>query len=799
MKEIVPALYLRLRPYKIPLLALVMMIGAACAVWSSHLVVREDIRTMLPEAPARIARDFSLLRETPFAQQLIVTISHPGSDPTIAATVFADALKSDTIPDVVTGPSGALPLDFLVDLCDFAPALFDTDDLAAIEKGLSSEHIRRALQNDFRTLLSPEGIAQRTLIAKDPLEFRKRLLEKLAGSVNFSHVRLHHGKFASPDGQHALVLARARGSMSDSAEAARVMERYEHAVQALPDGAYAALAGAHRHTDANTKAIKQDIAIVIPVSLVLLGVLFVVFMPTWQSLLVFLLPTLAISLAGILVSLFYGSLSGIVMGLGGMLMGITVDYGIYVFHAMRNTSGNAKDNLAEVARPVMLGAATSVIGFAALLTSDIPGIRQLAAFAITGMILALVLSLTILPHFIAPPSKTVARTGKGVWPARRIRLGTGKPHPFFYGLWIVCAGSMFFVTMNLSLDGDLRALAHTPDSVRQDEELTRSVWGGMRDMAVVFASGTSLEEALQTNDAVWHRLSENSMRDNAVSIAPLLPSQLTQTLRMAAWSAFWHAHGLDTVAAVEHERAPLRFSATAFAPFAQWLAAPPVPFTPDALKRLMGDDVLALLSRQDSGGVNVLTLVPDQPSYTALFASEEGRMHLVSGSGFRELMSETMKRDTLRFGTLALCGIVIAVFVFMRDLSRTMQALFPMIFGLAAIALTFFLTGMQITLFHIVAMPLVIGLSVDYGIFITCHPQTNEQTNNPTNEQANGQNNIARRSILLAALTTLSGFLPLVFARHPALSSIGLTLSVGIAAALVAVLVLLPLFERKTP
>ena len=53
------------------------------------------------------------------------------------------------------------------------------------------------------------------------------------------------------------------------------------------------------------------------------------------------------------------------------------------------------------------------------------------------------------------------------------------------------------------------------------------------------------------------------------------------------------------------------------------------------------------------------------------------------------------------------------------------------------------------------------------------------------------------RAVLLAGLTTLAGFGALVLARHPALHSIGLTVLLGIGAAMPTALLVIPALRRN--
>ncbi len=86
-------------------------------------------------------------------------------------------------------------------------------------------------------------------------------------------------------------------------------------------------------------------------------------------------------------------------------------------------------------------------------------------------------------------------------------------------------------------------------------------------------------------------------------------------------------------------------------------------------------------------------------------------------------------------------------------------------------------------IFNMVAAILVIGLAVDYGIFIvsTCEKTTNYAVCN---------------AVLVSGLTTFVGFGSLMAARHPAMSSIGITVAAGIIPSLLCALIVLPSLAR---
>jgi predicted RND superfamily exporter protein len=116
-----------------------------------------------------------------------------------------------------------------------------------------------------------------------------------------------------------------------------------------------------------------------------------------------------------------------------------------------------------------------------------------------------------------------------------------------------------------------------------------------------------------------------------------------------------------------------------------------------------------------------------------------------------------------------------------------MLALVPVVTGLLSMLGIMGMLGIEFNLFNIVATILIIGLCVDYGIFMVC-------------KITEGSDHAADRAVLVSGLTTLAGFGSLVLARHPAMHSIGVTVLLGIGFGIASALLVVPaLYRKETP
>jgi predicted RND superfamily exporter protein len=117
--------------------------------------------------------------------------------------------------------------------------------------------------------------------------------------------------------------------------------------------------------------------------------------------------------------------------------------------------------------------------------------------------------------------------------------------------------------------------------------------------------------------------------------------------------------------------------------------------------------------------------------------------------------------------------------VLFRRPGKILAALVPVVTGLVMMFGIMGMLGLTFNLFNIIAAILVIGLGVDYGIFMV-------------HRQEEGIDRATGQAVLVSGLTTLAGFGALVLARHPALHSIGVTVLLGIGTAIPAALLVIP-------
>ncbi len=773
-------------------LLLILLLLLVVAGWSfSQLKVEESISAMLPDGDSQVARDFQLLQRAPFARKLVIHLTAADgieTDQLITATdQLRSALPAELFSNPLSGPEELVTGQLFRQLGDSLPYLADVDDLQAIDEQLTPAQIDARLAEALAQLLQPQGVALKKQLRRDPLQFDCLALQKLRHLNPIPGVRLERGHFVSQDGRSSLILADTQVAITDAVGGKALLDAFTEARQDLPAGIRAELVSGHPYTLANAQAIQADMQRVLLVSGIGILLLFFLFLRSLRALSVYLLPLFSMVVAVLVAAAWFGTLSGITIGFGAVLLGITIDFGLHVYFALRNGSGveTREQLLQAVSRPVLFGGFTTLAAFAVLLRSELPGQRQLAIFAMAGILAALLLALLFLPHFIGE------RKEESPLSRRQLRRHVYDRAPGLrltvLLLWLLVAGLAGWQAQKLTINGELRQLSYLPTELQQAEQRLGESWGNMRGRALLFASAADLESALRLNELVWQRLGEQGLQDEAVSLAPLFPSQQTQQQRLQNWEGFWQQRRATTQDLLQASGQKYGFSPAAFGPFWTRLEQTPANIDQQRLKSWGLGRMLDNLLLKDEQGYQLMTLVPDRPELLGALEENLTRLPgitLVSQSRFGKQLSAEIGADFSRFISSAGIAVLVLLLLLFRRLPEVLLALLPVLTGLLVMFGGMGWLGLEMNLFNVVASILIIGLGVDYGIFMVCHGQQEEDL-------------ASSRAILISGMTTLVGFGALVLAKHPALHSIGLTVLLGISAAVPTAVLVIPAFRPK--
>ncbi len=130
------------------------------------------------------------------------------------------------------------------------------------------------------------------------------------------------------------------------------------------------------------------------------------------------------------------------------------------------------------------------------------------------------------------------------------------------------------------------------------------------------------------------------------------------------------------------------------------------------------------------------------------------------------------ERKMAQLSVLMIAFNVVLLTFLLRAFKPVCILMLGLALSLGALLATLKLAGIALNLFNILAFPLVLGVGVDYGIYIALALRSHD----PAREVG-----ALVKPVLLSGLTTVVGFGSLAWAQNPALRGLGLVCGIGVA------------------
>jgi len=768
-----------LRRRRIPVLAAAAAAAGLLGWGASRLEMGQDVTELLPTLAPEDREALDALAGSALMDLLSVELQGPDPEVLAAfATRLADRLEADPriegVESRVTADEEAraarLVFEHRFHLLD--------PSTPGLDERLSPAGVRREIELDRARLLGPmAGMSAR--IQHDPLGLADLAGAGMQGALVGGRVRMYRGIAFTPDlGRCLLVLrTRVRSLRVDDAGAlvrdvgriAAVERRSAEERRVI-----ARLTGPHVFSSESAGAVKSDVTRAFAISSVIVVLLFFLYFRRPAYLLVGLLPSAVAVLAGFgACGLVLGRVSGIAVGFGSIVVGITIDYPIHFLR--ERLAGDPDRALPRILGSLLSGFATTVLVFVFFGLSEFPLVFELGLFAGSGVAAGFATAVIVLPLL---PLRTGHAGLTGRIPSAIMRPSRGVAAVLLLSLAAAVAGLGAFIP-RLRLEDDVRKLDYRDPRTAAFGREFEDRWLGSTQGRVAVARGRTLEEALERNDEVAAILEAAGVP--FTSPASVLPSRATQRANLDALLARDWVELRDVM---EQAAGSLGFASGAFDPFFADLEAArtgsPPPIEPADLDATPMEHLAA---GHIVGGPEpaVLTFVPGAGDRIPTSLSGL-RPHVVVTSRV-EIMNrvfEAVRDDVVRIGAMSLLGMLGLMLLRYRRIRPALLALLPVTAACVVTAGAFALAGRPMNAIAVLAFTLILGLGMDYGIFVV-----DAAARGPGSDHTAG-------AVLMSGLTTLASFGILCTCRNPVLSSTGLVVVAGVGACLAVALLALP-------
>ena len=507
--------------------------------------------------------------------------------------------------------------------------------------------------------------------------------------------------------------------------------------------------------------VSQDIQRVSSLSMLVIMALFIIVFRSPKALLLTALMLIStVSAAVLITQAVFGYVHGLTLALGATLIGICIDYFIHaMIHGSAQSIELSGQNIRRIWPSLLLGGATTLIGYFALAVSGFPGLQQIAVFSASGIVIALLITRFIIPDLMQrfdlqlKPVLASDRLLK-VMHVPAVKLGL----PLI--AIIVFLGGIFAIQWS----DDLQDLSPNLEQLKANDSLIRSRMASIEPGRFILVQAQDTETALQRSEqahAVLASLQNEGVLEDYFPVFPWIASKQLQQRNEQSWNKVLESELMNN-----WDRALVDegFSVKAFPP----LSVSDSEFIErKTLKQPIAEELLSRQMMRYDGKSIVVTWLGkhDVETLKEAIQAVPGARYFSQRDSIDALATSYRQKaaQMLVLGLLAILALLIWRF---RSVKQALKVLSP---AMLSIGFVLGIAGMlesPLNMLHLVGLLLTAAICVDYGIFFA--------------ENRSGNHQLAFQAITASALTSAASFASLGVANNPALQALAWTVAPGI-------------------
>lgn len=424
---------------------------------------------------------------------------------------------------------------------------------------------------------------------------------------------------------------------------------------------------------------------------------------------------------------------------GSALTGVSADYAVHTFAARR--AGHSGERF-KLQRALTISMLTSAAGFGALLVFDITLFTQIGVFAMGGLAAAWLFAMTALPRLdSAPLPPSLVQTF--LFSKLRAVRAAGSQRGVGFVATVAVALIFAVAVPKITFVDDLRRFQTLSPALKAERE---ALFDGTSDQfspRFLLSSGSTLEAAKQAEE---HALAAiGAKADRFLALSRFDPSLTRRTDIRTAYQNHLFAPQLAQMAAVLGLSPSAAPGPNGDAPRPEWL---------EALHFERGGQTYLMAP--------MLEGTPSAPTAVGGRIIDPARVY---GGALQDYRQSALRV----FGLASLFAALILGII--NGKIRAALLIVPPIMGCALALAIPAIFGLPITLFSILALFIVLGAGIDFSVFQW--------------EMSDDETGWTGAAVVIAALSTCAAMGMLGFSATLPVQSFGITIAIGVLAAMV--------------
>ncbi|MDF2436146.1 MAG: glycerol acyltransferase [Bacteroidota bacterium] len=773
---------------------------AFAGFFASQIRLEEDITKMMP-SDAKVERLNAIFKNSKFLDKLVVTVSLPDSsaaaDPQLLME-YTDSLvegikqiDTNLIKDITYKVNDDVMYDVYNTFIDNLPVFLEEKDYTTLDHLITSERLDTTLEKNYKTLLSPASVILKKNILRDPIGITPYALKRMQSLQFDDNFELDNGYIFTKDKKHLLFFIVPKVKSSETEKNSQLLAGLDSAVNktiALSGNRiYAEYFGSAAVAAGNAVQIKKDVKLTLTITILGLFLFITFFFKRIEVFFIIFIPVVfgaAFSLA--LLYLLKGTISGIAIGAGSIILGIAMDYTIHFYTHFKHLN-SAEDTVKDLAFPLTLGSTTTIGALLSLTFVKSEALQDFGMFAAFSLLGAALFTLVIFPHLMRKKKGEIASDhdlSRKPNIIERIASYKFENNKYLIAFILLICLISVFTSQKVGFETDVMKMNYVDDKLAKAEQNLNSISNVSLRSIYLVSSGKNLDEALTNNEknlSKLQQLEKDQLIKKYSTVSTFLLSSEEQQRRIQRWNNYWTQEKMAQLKAMLIEKsAKYKFKENAFDQFYAALDKQYAPVGIEAfsgLKATLLDNYVTEKPEETTVVTVIKTTVENEDQVYNSFTENEDLV-VFDKKFLTNRFIEIIKNNFNLILTISSLLVLIMLIISYGRFELALITYIPMVLSWLCILGLMGAFDIKFNIINIIISTFIFGLGDDYSIFIT---------DGLMNEYKTGQKNLDsyKTGIFISATTTMIGIGVLIFASHPALKSIGLITIIGMFSVLI--------------
>ena len=663
------------------LLAILMLL--VFGFFASRIKFEEDITKLIPtndkaDATAKVLKQLNFADKT----TVIFKLEKNGSAEELKqiAAAFSDSVAKSCKP-YITGIQGKVDEENIQETIDFVynnlPLFLEDKDYAAIQTKLQKDSIAATVEGNYKSIISPSGFITKDFILQDPLGISFIALKKLQQLNIGDDFTLDNGFVMTKDKKKLLLFITSDISSSETEKnsifAEKLKSIQENLNKQFKGKTSVSYFGSALIAAANAKQIKSDIVLTTTIAMITLMLILILFYRKILIPLIIFLPTVFGALFAVAFLYFVKEqISAISLGIGSILLGITIDYSLHILTHYKHNS-DIKTLYKDITMPVIMSSSTTAVAFLCLLFVKSDALNDLGIFAAVIVMATGISSLLIVPHLYKPKENNFEHKKNAIDKLAHFSFHNNK---FLIGFCVIITIICCFTYNDVGFNNDLSQLNFVPKDIKAAEKQLEESTSLTSKTIYVAAYGKSMEEVLQNNSKLFTDLSKEKQQDkilNFSSVGGIVLSQKEQLQKIEKWNSFWDSEKKQILKSqLITEGSKLGFKPTTYSLFFDHLDFDFKPISTEDYLKIQALQLKEFVTEKN-GFYTISTLVkvtPEQRDKFVKSTSAKENLIAIDRQQMNETFFSTLKTDFNSLVNYSFVAVILILFFFFRNLQN---------------------------------------------------------------------------------------------------------------------------------